>query len=563
MPTREQMIADIMKAQEQKPNREQMIKEIMDAQKVSSDIEDASKMSRGEAFKIGVEQGGTFGLRPVVAGLSGAAGGIVGDLSNPIGNEGLSDRVKRAFGDIGSNYQEARRGAVSEQNKAYEDRPGYNMAGNLAGSAVLLPYTASAKGLSGAVSLGGKMGAAQALSEAESIPEAIQKTVTGAALGAGTYGLTKGLEKGIPYVADKIGQGIKKTTVRLGSTFTGETEKNIKNFIEKNDAINKIISESGGEISVAADEARDVFANQIRNYRQKLGEEIGKKLDQANPEKVVDVMPILGKLQEVKNRINLSLKPEAGQQIDDIVNKVIDAAGDSGQLSLRELHEVNQFLQDSAKASYLKGGQIFVPGKEAQMAAKQAAREGKIIFDKLAPDVKAINNNLSMLHKIEENINKNLIASGKPESALLAAGASDSGRNRVYLEKLGKIVGKDFIGTAEELAAAKAFANPNLLPIDTTGKSLTRMAVGGLAGSLAGGGINPVTGAMGAALTSPAALKQTVNAGLSGQRLLQYMYKPADFVFQKLGSPQAQALMTQGLGRGPLSRRMNEIDKKK
>lgn len=563
MASREQMIQDILSAQGQaKPSREQMIQDIMGSQGVASDIEDASKMSRFDAAKIGLEEGGTFGLRPVAAGIAGAAGGAYGELQRDVPGEGFLGKLKRSALSIPSNYQEARRGAVAEQKQASEDRPGYSMAGNLAGSALTLPFTA-AKGLGGAISLGGKMGAAKAVSEAESIPEAIKDVVGGAALGGVTFGATKALEKGIPMVANAIGKGLKKTTVKLGSALTGETEKNIQNYIEKNKQINKIISDSGGEISVAADEARDRFSKEIQGYRQKLGTQIGEKLDKANAEKMIDVDPILQKLQSVKDRVNSKLNPESAGQIDELVNRVIDASGDTGKLSLKELHEVNQFLQDRAKGSYLKGGQFFVPGKDSQIAAKHAAREGKIILNSLAPDIKGINNQLSQLHKIEEDINKNLIKAGKPEAALLAAGGAKTGRNRVFLKKLGDIVGKDFLGEAESLASARAFTNPSLLPIDQTGKSATRLGVGALLGSLAGGGFNPITAGVGAAATSPFVLKQGVNLGIGAGNAVQGAYNPLARILEKAGSPQGQSMLIQSLGRGPIERRMNQIDKNK
>jgi len=59
------------------------------------------------------------------------------------------------------------------------------------------------------------------------------------------------------------------------------------------------------------------------------------------------------------------------------------------------------------------------------------------------------------------------------------------------------------------LATAKEFAKPSFLATDSTGKTLTRMALGATAGYLAGGEKGAVVGG---ALSSPMALKAGINS---------------------------------------------------
>ena len=128
------------------------------------------------------------------------------------------------------------------------------------------------------------------------------------------------------------------------------------------------------------------------------------------------------------------------------------------------------------------------------------------------------NNSLAKLHNIDDLMNSNLIAPGKPEAALLSAGSGTNLRNANALKSLGEMTGKDMKGDAEKLAAMKFFTNPSLTPVDTTGKAAGRMGLGGLAGA----GLGHMTGipgaeiigaTAGASTASPAAMKSIINAG--------------------------------------------------
>ena len=187
-------------------------------------------------------------------------------------------------------------------------------------------------------------------------------------------------------------------------------------------------------------------------------------------------------------------------------------------MSVQDASDVKSFLQDKASSSYRNSGDIFALGKDSAEAAKSAAADARQLINKAAPEVAEANSTLAKLHEIEDKMNLNLIAVGKPEAALLAAGTGGNVRNVKYLQQLGELTGTNMLGEAEKLAAMRTFGKPPLLPMDTTGKTLTRMAVGGGAGSLLGG---PVGAAVGAGLSSPATLKAAIDAGLLGKEALK------------------------------------------
>lgn len=522
-----------------------------DLEKVAS-YKEPQKMSGFEAGKIGLEKGLTLGLRPAVAGVGEAISQVGGDIA--IG-KGISESLSKAS----DSYTRGRKEALAEQDMATSEYPYITGAADIAGSiapamalGVGKGLTTGAQKLASALKFGAGQGAAQAVSEAQTIGESAKTIGKGAALGAGAFGVGKGIEKAAPVVGkgvstlmDYVGDKAKTGFVKVANALTGVTEQNIKTFVDHNDAINKMIQESGGNIGVAADKVREGLSKQIQNFRQSQNQKISEALDKLTPDKTISADPVINALDKMKARINPNLNPEEIIRVEDLMSKIISVSDNHGMVNPKEMYEIQNFLYDSAKGAYMKGGQIFMPGKIEQQAAKAAAREAKIILDKEIPDLRAANEQLSKLHKIEENINKNLIAPGKPEAALLAAGGATTGRNRnqTNLDVLGNILGKDVTGEAQKLSATAAFANPQFMPMSAGGTTSTsRTLMGAATGGILAG---PVGGAIGAALTSPAALKQAINAGVISKDVIkQVMGGVINFSDEKALTPLLNFLKT-------------------
>ena len=473
-----------------------------------------SKTSFGDAALIGAQKGVTLGFRPAVGGLGAGLGAMVGTQG------GLKEKLA-AFSPA---YQEARGELLAEQEKASKDQPTASLVGELGGSAATLPFTAL-KGLKGAIGLGAASGAGQAVSEDKNIKDIAIDTAKGGAIGGTAFGVAKGIEKAAPAikkgfnsVTDFLDDKSKAVFSKAASTMTGETEKNIRTFIDKNEAVNKLIKESGGDIPAMANKIREGISSDISKFRIKQGEFIGKSLDAVSTDKIVPNSSILEQLEKVKSRINVKLNPEDAAQIDELAKKISSLADESGNISLKELHQAKEFLQEVGQGAYQKAGQIFQTGKITQQAAKQAARESKILLDKAVPELKQANDKLFQLHRLEEAINKNLIAPGKSETALLVAGGAPSGQSRIQLDTLGKLIGKDVLGEAEKLSAANAFINPNWLPKSAGGTTSTsRTITAGALGTVLGG---PLGGVATAALTSPVTLKKAIQTGIISKKAL-------------------------------------------
>lgn len=326
--------------------------------------------------------------------------------------------------------------------------------------------------------------------------------------------LARGAEKAVAPIAkaaseiSQVGKQIgTKALSKAGSALTGIPENEIKTYVKNIDEVNALGKKYHGDMATAADDVREGFARDIRGKRQELNGQISTTLKAASPKRNLVIKDVIDTLESEKTKLNPKFKAEEIAAIDDMIAKTKEVMP-TGKSSLGDLFDLKEHLQERASGSYQKAGQIFIPGKDSQRAAKVAAAEARKILNKAAPEIAEANNKLALMHRIEGDLNKNVIAAGKPEGALLGAGSAPGSRQAKNLQRLDKIVGKDFQGQAEKLSSARRFSDASLLPVDTTGKTFTRLAAGAALGALTGPGAW-----IGAAFTSPLALKAAINAG--------------------------------------------------
>lgn len=340
--------------------------------------------------------------------------------------------------------------------------------------------------------------------EGEIDPLQLGARLDNAKTGALTGGAVSGAVEAIPTIIKGLGFAARK----VGNLVSGVPQGEIDNYAARTDEINKMINESGGDITAAADKARQETQNAIRAKRQQLSQQVGNALQAAGDDKNLSANSVIDQLEKAKGNINAKLNPEAISQIDEMSQRIKSLADENGNLSASEMHQVKEFLQDRASGAYIKNGQIFQGGKDASQAAKGAAAIARKTINAAVPDVANANNQLSYLHNLESQLNKNLIAPGKSESALLAAGSGSNPRNAAMIGRLDQAAGTNLAQKAKDLATARTFASPALLPMDATGKTATRMLIAAGAGHLLAGPAGYAAGA----LASPAAVKLGINA---------------------------------------------------
>lgn len=495
--------------------------------------EKSNSPSLGSDLSTLVSRDLLFGARPAVAGVGGAIGEGIAQLTR--NDLSLADRIKSLPSAMGQAFSEERLNAQAEEADAARRNPKLSLASTLGTGLVTAPLlfgkgvqaASAGKLFSGgmnAAKVGAGIGAAQAAGHADSFQEAGEMIATGAGTGvlaqAGGNALMKAapvVGNGLKYVGDKAS----KLATKVASNLTGIDEQVIRTYASRADKIKDLLKRSGGDIAEAADVERQAINKELQVTRQTLNNQISKTLE--NPEFAEQLVPGKAILQTIDDQIKkvsevtAKFRPDEINELKNTRDLVASFLDDGGNINLKNLHAVTQELQSIAKPAYANGGLIFSRGELAAKVAKGAAAEGRRLVNESAPAIKAANNQLSRLHSIEDIMNRNMLRVGKPEASLVAAGSGNARGARV-LKAIDKVTGGSALERAENLAAAKTFGNVSLNPMDYTGKALARMATGSGIGYVTGGEEGALVGA---ALSSPAALKLTMDAGRFAGRLAQ------------------------------------------
>lgn len=403
-------------------------------------------------------------------------------------------------------YASARQGMIARSKELSKAEPGATALGTAAGIGAgmgMIPGGVLGKGGSflaraGKSALGGAaMGAIQApsgIDEGETLQlrKRLEQAGIGAAIGGATPAVGMAVKKG-----GKLFGGLVKKTM---AEYAQVAEKAIDTYANKTKKIDEIIKRTGGNVTDESDRLREAASMGLQQSKQKLGRQIGDALKDLPQDKVIDPTRITQRLEQWKGRLDPDYQSEQIAEIQGMIDKILKKGEN---LSVQDLNKTVDFLQESAKPSYLRGGQIFARGNEAAKAAKSAAAEARLILNHAVPEVKQANAKLAQMHQIEARMNRNLLKSGSPEGALLAAGSGANQRNARMLQALEAVSGVPIASGAEELAAAKIFGNAPLFSMAQTGRAALGFGLGYGLGGQEGAGI-------GAALSSPQLLRRLI-----------------------------------------------------
>lgn len=333
-------------------------------------------------------------------------------------------------------------------------------------------------------------------------------------------------------VGQYVGSKISSAATKVGSAFTGIPRELLETYANDPDQINGIAKDANYNPQTMADNLRSKINTQIQQTKKALGEQLSSAF-QNRADQTVDSQPIIDALNTSKSQINAKLRPAEIQHVNDLIENVKSVAGNDGMIPLKDANDLKILLQEQASGSYAKNGQIFSLGSHASRAAKSGASAARSLVNGAAPEVASANDTLSQLHEIEDVMNRSMLAEGKTGASLFSAGSGENPANEANLKELGEITGHDFLGEARKIAAAKQFGKAPLLPVDATGKSLTRI---GAAGAL-GYAIGHVPGAVIAeGIASPMGTKSIINAASTGSRILKGVYQSAPGVIGKSAS---------------------------
>lgn len=341
----------------------------------------------------------------------------------------------------------------------------------------------------------------------------------------------KAISKVVGKGVSKIGHGLAK----IGEGLTGVPTNDIKVFAKRADQIDALAKSNDKNISLAVDSVREDLMENIYEAKNVSNAIISHVLK--NSKNKVSIVRPMQALKDFKETLNPKLHKKQIQEVKEL-EKLVRGMAKDGKMSVQDAFDLTKELQKRAQEAYTTAGKIYgAISTETAIGARNAAGNLRAALREVEPSISREMGTHSALHEIEDRVLK-LVGEGKPDAGLLAAGSGSNVRNRNLLKGLSKITRKDMVTPAENLSAMRYFSEAPLLPVDTTGKSLSRMAVGGAIGTLLSRGNEGEGAVMGAALTSPFLLKQMIRAGRGGAK-----------VANKIGAV-AKPVVANNLGRG-------------
>ena len=337
------------------------------AKEVSA-INDSDLMSKGDAFKTSALKGVTLNTQPVIGGLAGGLGAMMG----------TSGGLKEKLAAFGPAYQESRKELVDQQDKASTDRPGYSIGGEIVGGLATAPFIAL-KGIQGAARMGAAYGAGDALSRDQNLKEGLETTFKGAAFGAGTAGLMKAapsILKATGNAAKSVGKtalrtafGVNKDAVetylqRAESVKSAKSVEEIKNIMDK--TVQSLFDDVD-KSKITQDEAKQLLRtveDQIKTTAQESGfqfkinqADLKESLNSASNKLEKSFGSIKDKLSAVKSPVDLV--DDVATSIQDLKAKVIKGS-----------NEAYSILDNDSQAYSVRGGGKLLREKAAEMDIK-------------------------------------------------------------------------------------------------------------------------------------------------------------------------------------------------
>lgn len=453
----------------------------------------------------------TFGLGPVAAGVGGFLGSGYENLKMGKGLGESLDQAKQSYSDARSENQ----GEVEKARKDYPTQSGLITVGSALATAPL----AAAKTIKGAAGLGAAQGLARGLGHGDDVKDLAVDTAGGGLIGGTIQAAAPYASKAAGWVGNKIGSGATK----LASSLTGVGENDIKTYAKNTEKIDGLIKKYGADnLPEAVESERQGLLQSTNSYRQNINKQIGDVLDQS-ADKAMPIKPVLDKLTAIKSKFDPKLQRDLITNIDELMAKYEGAAVDVS-VTPRQLNIIRNDLQEIAdKGGAYKGAQGAIVGysKDLGTAAKQAARDVRQQINNEFPAMAKSYNQLAELHNIQNNLGRGLLKEGANETSLLNASKGSTNKSK-YLKKLSDTVGSNSVENLKDISAAKTFANPPLLSMDTTGKAVGRALLGGGIGYAAGGESG---GLLGAAASNPMVLKKLIQSGKITRPILEQLAK--------------------------------------
>lgn len=332
------------------------------------------------------------------------------------------------------------------------------------------------------------------------------------------------VSKGLSKTVSGIGKGLKKTVSSLATI----PEKAIETYMERPKAV-KAIGQLSEETSLqdAADNLRKNATAAIADFKMDANNEISYILSEKG-KNIIDITPIKKIAEDGLSKLDLRLErhqklaTDIQTQLKELNAIAINPNAKTLYADVNDVHNLKQILQDSADfiAKENPGYKDDLASATIRRMSTRARKEVEIV----APEIRKQNQKLMQLHRINRNINKNLLIPEKTAASVMGVGSGGNQQAIKQMKKLEDLIGFPYVKEAQNIVSAQYFNNPPLMPAIQTGRGAVPIltGIGHTLGQLSQGNLMSAAAGLGlASLGSPLMIKGGMDIGLAGKKAIQ------------------------------------------
>ena len=288
-------------------------------------------------------------------------------------------------------------------------------------------------------------------------------------------------------LARYVGEGITGGAKSLASSLSKIPEKSMEVYAERPSAVKAMgISAKTDDVALAeeANKYRNQLQKYIENFKGEQNAKITKAINQAGGDNLVDINKTISALETNIKKIDPILDPEKADSIARELDKIKAMSNSQGQVTARQAYDIGNKLQELA--DYKKMQNPLAKKDFVDLTFAKGASESRQALKKVVPGVSEANSELAKIRRMNATMNKNLITPDKPFQSLMGVGTGENQMNRLQMQNLGEVIGKNLLSTPEEMAAASYFNKAGILPREKTGSSMAPLILAGVGGATGG-----------------------------------------------------------------------------
>lgn len=320
--------------------------------------------------------------------------------------------------------------------------------------------------------------------------------------------------------------GIRNTVSRAASQFTGVPKEIWNNYIKRSKEVGELANTYQGEEKFfdAYKDFRQAMAGTLEGRKGQLSELIDQGLTNASKKPSVQSQPLLDSLNEAKKGLDPDTEAGAIKEIDGLISMVRKKAPE-GKMTPKDAYKLQRWFHDRARGSYQEAGNIFTPSKQSAKAAKGVRYQLTEQVNKYFPDtIGKANKEYVELHNIDDILTQSMLDPEGTRTALVKAGLDPNSREAHALGRLSEFLHGDdrLLQQAKDLATFQKVGEMGWTPWSgglstSTSRSLLGAGIGLGSQTSDDPTIRRLGALTGGMMTSPAAWKMGLDAGLVGK----------------------------------------------